>query len=91
MPGANAYSDTALSTDDVVNITPKFWQLHVDPLSVMDGSAFALIAIQYNLFVGTVGPFASSRPELRPLIQKAMDFDISSVLANVYLANPTNK
>jgi acyl-CoA oxidase len=65
--------------DDIVNITPKFVKMNIDPLATMDGSAFALIAIQYNLFVGTVAPFSLSRPELRPLIQQAMNFEVSFV------------
>lgn len=68
-----------MTLEDVLKLTPKFWKLHADPLLVLDGGALTMLSIQYNLFVGTVAPFALSRPELQPVLQQAMNFDISSV------------
>ncbi|KOS43312.1 hypothetical protein ACN38_g5798 [Penicillium nordicum] len=72
---ANAYG---LTLKDVLYITPKFWKLHREPLMLLDGGAFTLLSIQCNLFVGTLTPFALKRPELQPILQSAMDFDISA-------------
>ncbi|KAJ5623247.1 Acyl-CoA dehydrogenase/oxidase [Penicillium lividum] len=72
---ANAY---ALTLKDVLYITPRFWKLHLQNLIAMDGGAFTLLSIQCNLFVGTLAPFALKRPELQPIIQSALDFNISA-------------
>lgn len=70
---------TGLTLNDVLHITPKFWNLHREPLVALDGGAFTLLSIQCNLFVGTLAPFALERPELQPILQSALDFDISWV------------
>lgn len=70
---------TDLTLNDVLYLTPKFWKLHREPIVALDGAAFTLLSIQTNLFVGTLGPFASKRPELQPIIQSALNFDISLV------------
>jgi acyl-CoA oxidase len=70
-----------MTVEDVVNLTPKFWKLHTDLFSCLEGGSVTLISIQYNLFVGTVAPFAQSRPELGPVLQRALNFDVSSVFA----------
>lgn len=64
---------------DVAYLTPNFWKLHTDMIGAMDGGAVTLISIQYNLFVGTVAPFAATRPDLAVIVQQAMKFDISCV------------
>lgn len=77
--GTNS-NGTDLTLDDVVNTTPRFWKLHIDLLTAMDGGAINLVSVQYNLFVGTVAPFAATQPELAWVIHQAMKFDISCVL-----------
>ncbi|KAJ5888274.1 Acyl-CoA dehydrogenase/oxidase [Penicillium taxi] len=72
---ANAYG---LTLKDVLYLTPKFWKLHREPLVALDGGAFTLLSIQCNLFVGTLAPFALERTELQPILQSALDFDISA-------------
>ncbi|CAG8364206.1 unnamed protein product [Penicillium salamii] len=67
-----------LTVKDILYLTPKFCKLHVKPLMTLDGAAFTLLTIQCNLFVGTLAPFALKRPELQPIIQSALDFDISA-------------
>lgn len=70
-----------MTPQDVVFMTPKFWQLHMDLMSNVDGAAMTLITIQYNLAAGTLAPFAFKRPELQPLLRSIMNFDVSLVLA----------
>ncbi|KAI0923359.1 hypothetical protein AcV5_008933 [Taiwanofungus camphoratus] len=72
---AKAYGLTAY---DVQYMTPKFWELHTDNIHALDGAAFTLLTIQYNLAGGTLAPFAEKRPELRPLMDKIMKFDVSA-------------
>ncbi|PWY90684.1 acyl-CoA dehydrogenase NM domain-like protein [Aspergillus heteromorphus CBS 117.55] len=72
---ANAHD---LTIKDVAYITPRFWKLHTDLLGAMDGGATTLVSIQYNLFIGTVAPFAASRPDLLPILQRALKFDVSA-------------
>ncbi|KAK0185212.1 acyl-CoA oxidase [Armillaria mellea] len=43
-----------LTSDDVARLTPKFWQIHLDPIWTCSGPAFTIMAIQYNLVVGTL-------------------------------------
>ena len=49
----------------------------MDPIMFMDGAMASLLTIQYNLAAGMLAPFAAERPELRPLMQKMLDFDVS--------------
>jgi hypothetical protein len=46
-------------------------------LTAMDGGAINLVSVQYNLFVGTVAPFAATQPKLELIVQQAINFDIS--------------
>ncbi|KAJ5384011.1 hypothetical protein N7517_001922 [Penicillium concentricum] len=69
---------TGLTIRDVLEITPKFFKMHMDHLAALDGGAFTLLTIQCNLFVGTVAPLAINRPELQSILQSAMSFDISA-------------
>ncbi|MCJ1398112.1 hypothetical protein MMC11_001309 [Xylographa trunciseda] len=76
---AKAFSAAyGLTVEDVLCLGPNFWKLQTDHLAAVDGGALTLISIQYNLFVGTVAPYARTRPELRSILQRAMDFDISA-------------
>ncbi|KAG2418696.1 hypothetical protein HFD88_001797 [Aspergillus terreus] len=71
----DAYS---LTVEDIASLSPKFWKLQTDPIAAVDGGALTLISIQYNLFVGTVAPFATTRPDLHGILQRALNFEISA-------------
>jgi acyl-CoA oxidase len=66
----------ALAPEDVVFLTPKFWQMHLDPIVATDGAATTLLTIQFNLAAGTLAPYALERPELMPLLKKILNFDV---------------
>ncbi|KAH9851410.1 acyl-CoA dehydrogenase NM domain-like protein [Lenzites betulinus] len=53
---------------DLLSLTPKFWQLHNDPVALLDGAAMMLLTIQYNLCAGTIARHAVRRPELLPIV-----------------------
>ena len=52
----------------------------MDKICMLDGAATTLLSIQYNLAAGTLAPFALKRPELRPLLEKILRFDVSYVI-----------
>ncbi|KZT68683.1 acyl-CoA dehydrogenase NM domain-like protein [Daedalea quercina L-15889] len=72
---AKAYEMTA---EDTLFLLPKFWEFHTDNIHSLDAGAFTLLTIQYNLMGGTLAAFAQKRPELRPIMDKVMKFDVSA-------------
>jgi acyl-CoA oxidase len=48
----------------------------MDQIAPLDGAAYTLLAIQYNLVAGTLAPFALKRPELQSLLTRIMNFDV---------------
>ncbi|KLO15450.1 acyl-CoA dehydrogenase NM domain-like protein [Schizopora paradoxa] len=67
-----------LTPHDVTALTEKFWAVTADNIFAIDSSAIILLTIQYNLAAGTLAPFAEHRPELRPLLDQMLNFDISA-------------
>ncbi|KAJ7102696.1 hypothetical protein C8R44DRAFT_808395 [Mycena epipterygia] len=63
-----------LTLDDIMSLSPKFWNMHIDPIVCFDGAATTLLTIQYNLAAGTLGAFASDRPDIASLVQDLIDF-----------------
>ncbi|KAK0479622.1 acyl-CoA oxidase [Armillaria novae-zelandiae] len=61
-----------LTSDDVARLTPKFWRIHLDPIWTCSGPAFTIMAIQYNLVVGTLRMFSKGRSDLRAIIDDMM-------------------
>ncbi|KAI0819314.1 acyl-CoA dehydrogenase NM domain-like protein [Trametes gibbosa] len=59
---------------DLLSLTPKFWQLHNDPVAMLDGAAMMLLTIQYNLCAGTIARYAVRRPELLPLVEDLLRY-----------------
>ncbi|KAJ7149194.1 acyl-CoA dehydrogenase NM domain-like protein [Mycena crocata] len=66
-----------LDAMDLLTLSPKFWQLHTDPIWSVDGAAGTLLTLQYNCCAGTLAMFARRQPEIQPVLQKVLDFDIS--------------
>ncbi|KAF9076253.1 acyl-CoA dehydrogenase NM domain-like protein [Rhodocollybia butyracea] len=63
-----------LSTSDLLNLTPKFWKMHEDPIMVMDGAATTLFTTQYNLVVGTIAQYARGRRDLDGLLDDLLKY-----------------
>ncbi|KAJ7853758.1 acyl-CoA dehydrogenase/oxidase C-terminal [Mycena leptocephala] len=68
---AHAY---ALSLSDIMSLSQKFWDMHTDPILVLDGAATTLLTIQYNLVVGTLGGFMHDRSDVSSLIDDLIGF-----------------
>ncbi|PBK69571.1 acyl-CoA oxidase [Armillaria solidipes] len=62
-----------LTFEDIVNLSPKFWKIHNDPILCHDGSSATIMTIHLNLAVGTIGTYAADRPELQALCKDMMD------------------
>jgi hypothetical protein len=54
--------------------------MHTDNIAAVDIAPMALLTIQYNLAAGTIAPWSEKRPELRPILQKILDFEVSCVV-----------
>lgn len=63
-----------MTIDDLLNLSPKFWQLHNDPITVMDFGTTTLLSIQYNLCAGTIARYTARRPELIPLVEDLLKY-----------------
>ena len=70
-------SCTDFTTGDIQCLTEKFWHFHQDMIHTLDSAAFSLLAIQYNLCVGTLAPFLEHRPDLKAIVEPLLSFDIS--------------
>ena len=65
-----------LTMNDILTLSPKFWEFHQDPLGVVDGAAMTLATIQVNLTAGTIARHATGTPELKTLVDKLLAYDI---------------
>lgn len=82
----NISSDLGLTADDVANLTPKFWNYHMDMVHTVSFATFVLVTIQYNLAGGTIAPYAANRPDLQRLMDRIMDFEVSYVIFKTTLS-----
>ncbi|KAI0633884.1 acyl-CoA dehydrogenase NM domain-like protein [Trametes polyzona] len=63
-----------MNMHDILSLSPKFWQLHNDPIALVDGAAMSLLSIQYNLCAGTIARYAAERPELVTLVEDLLQY-----------------
>ncbi|KAI0818485.1 acyl-CoA dehydrogenase NM domain-like protein [Trametes gibbosa] len=63
-----------LTIDDLTSLSPRFWELHNDPIVLLDGAAMTLLTIQYNLCAGTIARYAAHRPELVALVEDVLQY-----------------
>ncbi|KAJ7346321.1 hypothetical protein DFH08DRAFT_810154 [Mycena albidolilacea] len=81
---ARAYRLTA---QDVTTLSPKFWAMRTDSIAAVDIAPTTLLTIQYNLAAGTIAPWVEQHPEVRPILQKILDFEVS----NIHYMDSANK
>lgn len=53
-------------------MTPKFWEMHLDPIIALDYGLFTILAAQINLTVGTLARYLHNRPDLQPLVNSLL-------------------
>ncbi|TCD65983.1 hypothetical protein EIP91_001930 [Steccherinum ochraceum] len=63
-----------MTMTDLLNLTPKFWDFHMDPVIALDSAAFTIMTIQYNLCAGTIARFAIQRPDLAAVVRDLLQF-----------------
>jgi acyl-CoA oxidase len=66
-----------LTPKDVLTLSPKFWQLHTDPIWSMDGAAGTLCTLQLNCCAGTILTFGKGREDLNSVVNQILQFSIS--------------
>jgi acyl-CoA oxidase len=64
-----------LTAEDVLNVTPRYWEFHGDPLLVMDCSVATILTIHFNLCVGTLAMYLAHRPDLKETIDHLLSFE----------------
>ncbi|KAG1814207.1 acyl-CoA dehydrogenase NM domain-like protein [Suillus variegatus] len=66
-----------ITLHDTLHLTQKFWDMHTDPIMVLDGAASTLLTIQYNLVAGTLAQYAATtRPDLVSLVEDILRWDV---------------
>ncbi|KAF8962441.1 acyl-CoA dehydrogenase NM domain-like protein [Flammula alnicola] len=65
-----------LTAEDILNGTPKFWELQSDPILPMDGAAASLLSLHYNLCAGTFARYATGRPDVAATLQRLLKFQL---------------
>jgi acyl-CoA oxidase len=66
---------SGITLQDVVELRPRFWDFHRHFIASVDTAALTILAIHWNLCIGTIGKFAKNRPELHPLLEQLINFD----------------
>ncbi|KAI0259534.1 acyl-CoA dehydrogenase NM domain-like protein [Gloeopeniophorella convolvens] len=67
----------ALTAQDILHLSPKYWSMHTDPICCLDGAATTLLTLQYNLCAGTIAKFAHKQPAVQPVLKRLLDFSVS--------------
>ena len=63
-----------LTVKDVQELSPKFWDMHSDPIAWNDGATMTILTIHINLAVGTISSYLKERPDLQPLVDDLLAF-----------------
>ncbi|KAJ7611296.1 acyl-CoA dehydrogenase NM domain-like protein [Roridomyces roridus] len=64
----------ALSAQDILTVSPKYWEYLRDPIHVMDGAAATLLTIHLNLCIGTIAMFPEGKEQL---LKRLLAFELS--------------
>ncbi|KAK6063022.1 acyloxidase [Seiridium cupressi] len=67
---------SGITVEDVVELRPRFWDFHRHPIVAIDTAVTTILSIHWNLCMGTIASFATSRPDLAPLLQRLSNFDL---------------
>ncbi|KAJ7634349.1 acyl-CoA dehydrogenase/oxidase [Roridomyces roridus] len=64
----------SLTADDILTVSPKYWEHLRDPIHVMDGAAATLLTIHLNLCIGTIAMFPEGKEDL---LERLLAFELS--------------
>lgn len=68
-----------LTVDDIMDLSPRFFDMHKDDIIIRDIGSHALLSIQHNLAAGTIAPYAKDVPGIQELLEKILNFEVSYV------------
>lgn len=80
----------ALSSEAIHHLTDEWWAVQLDPIFTVDTGSCTLLSIQYNLVAGTLCKYLDQRPDLRPLLDKVLKFDVLYVPSPIDIAARTH-
>ncbi|KAI1126242.1 acyl-CoA dehydrogenase/oxidase [Nemania abortiva] len=67
---------SGISVEDVVKLRPRFWEFYRHPIAMRDTAIGTTLSIHWNLCIGTIGTYVSRRPDLVPMLEKLLKFDL---------------
>ncbi|KAI0425065.1 acyl-CoA dehydrogenase/oxidase [Xylaria sp. FL1042] len=67
---------SGITLEDVLKLRPRFWEFHRHTIFARDSAMGTTLAIHWNLCIGTIGAYAHRRPDLVPLLEKLLKFDL---------------
>ncbi|KAF8267911.1 acyl-CoA oxidase [Lactarius quietus] len=65
-----------LTADDVLKMTPKFWEMHLDPNIALEYGLFTILATQIILTASTLSRYLTRCPNLVPLVNSLLKGDV---------------
>ncbi len=65
-----------MSINDILHLTPKFWDMHRDPVILEASAAYTYVTMQYNLCAGTIVQFLEGRPDLVRVVDDLLKYKI---------------
>ncbi|KAH9934315.1 acyl-CoA dehydrogenase/oxidase [Fomitopsis serialis] len=71
-----AHTSTELTLDDVDLCTSAFIRMHRHPIMALDVGCANILACHVNLFLGTIAPLIPRRPDLKPLVERALKGEV---------------
>lgn len=66
-----------LQVEDIVDLSPRFFDMHRDDIIIRDIGSHALLSIQHNLAAGTLAPYAKESPQVQELLERVLNFEVS--------------
>lgn len=68
-----------LTAEDILHVSPKFWELQTDPILTMDDSLTIILTTQLTLCAGALATLADGIPHLEATLRAFINFEISCV------------
>ena len=67
-------SPAGVGLKDVMELSPKFWKMHMDPILLLHGASATILTIHSNLALGTISSYLKSRRDLKPIVEDLVNF-----------------
>lgn len=68
---------SGIKADDVLHLTPKFWNMTLSYASIRDMAVMTILAIHWNLCLGTISPYLAARPDLKSILMELERFTVN--------------